>query len=89
MMDIKDIKEKTCVSIMLKAKRMLRVIRRPFVRVKSDCALDLYANDNACDPIMSSKKNLDSDIKIFDLACIFAAFCAFFSFIKALCKLFD
>ena len=88
-MKINEIKEKACVSIMLKLKRMMRVIRRPFVRVKSDCSIDLFADESMGDPLMSSTKKLDSDIKIFDLACIFAAFCAFCSFIKAICRIFN
>jgi len=88
-MDIKNMKDKACVSVMLKLKRMLRVIRRPFIRVKSDNSIDLYADESLGAPIMSSQKKLDSDIKLFDLACIFAALCAFCSFIKAICKIFD
>ena len=88
-MNINDMKEKACVSVCLKMKRMMRVLRRPFVRVKSDCSIDLYADETAGDPLMSSQKKLDSDLKIFDIACIVAAFCAFCSFIKAICKIFN
>jgi len=87
--DIKDITDKTCVCASLKAKRFMRVIRRPFLRVKSDCSLDLYTDESTGDPLMSSKKNLDSDIKLFDIACAFAAMCAFFSFVRAICRIFD
>ena len=88
-MNIQEFKDKACVSAMLKIKRLMRVIRRPFVRVKSDCSLDLYADESTGDPIMSSSKKLDSDLKLFDLACIFAALCAFCSFVRALFRLFD
>ena len=88
-MKINDMKEKTCVSMALKMKRMMRVIRRPFIRVKSDCSVDLYADETVGDPIMSTQKKLDSDLKLFDIACIIAAFCAFCSFIKAICRIFN
>lgn len=88
-MNIQDIKDKACVSAMLKIKRLMRVVRRPFVRIRADQSLDLYANESCGDPIMSSSKKIDSDVKLFDLACILAAVCAFFSFVKALCRLFD
>ena len=88
-MDIKNVTDKACVSTALKLKRIMRVIRRPFVRVKSDCSLDLYTDESTHDPLMTAQKKLDSDIKLFDIACVFAAVCAFFSFIRAICRIFD
>lgn len=88
-MDIKDLWDKLSVSTSLKIKRYLRILRRPFVRVRSDHSVDLYTSDETRDPAISSSGRINSDIKIFDIACVFAAICAFFSFIRAVFKIFD
>lgn len=88
-MDIKDLWDKLCVSTTLKAKRYLRILRRPFVRVKSDHSLELYSSDENRDPALSSSGRINSDVKLFDIACMLAAVCAFFSFIRAVFKIFN
>ena len=66
--DIKDITDKTCVCASLKAKRFMRVLRRPFIKTKlvtweSNLVRPMHPLDSSKKPEASTWSNGLSSIR--------------------------
>ena len=88
-MDIKSLKDSIGLTVVLKAKRLIRVLRRPFIKTKLDFSAELYQNENEAVPAASVGGDYDTDIKLVDIIAVLAAVSCVFSFFKAIRNLFS
>ena len=88
-MDINSLKENIGLTVALKVKRVLRVLRRPFIKTKLDFSAQLYQNENESVPAASVGGDYDTDIKLVDIIAVLAAISCVFSCFKAIRNLFS
>jgi hypothetical protein len=82
-------KENVGLTVALKVKRFIRVLRRPFIKTKLDFSAQLYHNENESVPAASVGGDYDTDIKLVDIIAVLAAVSCVFSFFKAIRDLFS
>ena len=88
-MDINSLKENIGLTVALKVKRVLRVLRRPFIKTKLDFSAQLYQNENEAVAAASVGGDYDTDITLVDIIAVLAAISCVFSFFKAIRNLFS
>ncbi len=87
-MNTNEIRERLSLTIALKIKRFMRMLRRPFIRTRLDFSASLFRNENQSVPSASIDSDCDRDIKLCDIVAVIGVFLAIRYVMRAIASIF-